>query len=90
MPLDAVDGLVAGLELVVHLAGLPIPEADVALGVAAGEELAIGAAGDVDGCSGVVVAAVALLPVLAELVGRAVDDDLVVGALVGDVLARRV
>lgn len=90
MPLDAADLTVLDLDLVEHLAALPVPKGDVATRISAGQELAVGADVDVYGASGVVVAAVALLAVLAEFVVARIDDDLVVGALVGDVLARGV
>lgn len=78
VPRDASDGLVARLELVVHLARLPVPEGDVAGRVAAGEELAIWADSQVDGRARVVVAPVRFLPVLPELFVRTVHHYLIV------------
>lgn len=90
MPLRTNDRPVARDHLMPHLAALPVPETHVAAAVAAHDELAVRADGHVDGVTGVVVSAEALLAVLAEAVGGGVDDDLVVAGLEGDVFARGV
>ena len=48
MPLDASKCLVARLELVIHLARLPVPEADIATRVTRRKELAVWTAVEVD------------------------------------------
>lgn len=73
--------------LMIHLASLPVPEANVAAAVTGNEELTIRRDFDINSVSGIVVAAEALLAVLSELVCSAVDHDLVVAGLEGDVLA---
>ncbi len=87
MPQHAGDGCTAAihLELLVHLARLPVVEEDASHAVARHEELAVRADVDPDRRPSRVVAAVHLLPVLAELVRCRVDQDLVVG-LESDVL----
>lgn len=89
-PSHTVDGSTTRVrvDLVVHLARLPVPEADVSAGIARSNELPVGTADQPDAGAGGVVAAPGLLAVLAELVrGRRVGDDGVVGALVEDVFA---
>ena len=90
MPLHRQHRTVARLDLMPHLARLPVPEADVASAVAAGNELAVRTDRHVARVARRVVAAEPLLPVLSEPVRRRVYRDLVVGALECDVLARRV
>ena len=78
MPLDACNSPVTSLHLMPHLASLPVPEADISTTVPTGDELAVGTARHVDGIASVVVALEHLLPVLSELVVRAVHEDVVV------------
>ena len=56
------------LDLVIHLARLEVPEADVSAGVTRDDELAVWTAGESDGTACGVVAAPRLLAVLSELV----------------------
>ena len=79
--------LTAGHNFVVHFPGLPVPKAYVSGTVAGADKLAIWRYLEVNGVTSVVVAAEALLSVLAEFVRGAVDDDLIVAGLEGDVFA---
>lgn len=74
----------------IHLTRLPVPEAHEPLRITARQELTVGTDTDVDGRAGVVVAPVRLLAVLPELVVGAVDDNLIVRRLEGDVFSARV
>lgn len=81
MPVHTSDGatfLPTSLDLMVHLASLPVPEADIATAVTRSKELTIRRDLEVDSIPGSIMPNEALLPVLTEFVRRAVDDDLVV------------
>lgn len=79
--------LAARHNFVVHFPGLPIPEAYVSGAVAGAYELTIGRDLEVNGVTSVIMAAEALLSILAEFIRGAVDDDLIVAGLEGDILA---
>ena len=87
MPLHRQDGCVTRLDLVPHLACLPVPEAYIASAVTGADELSVGTDGHIGRVPSNVVAPVALLAILAEPVSRGIDGDLIVGGLHGDVLS---
>jgi len=89
MPLGRNNRSITRLKLVVQLTTLPVPEAEPSSAVTGHEELTVGGDIDVDSVTGIVVSSERLLPVLPELIGSGVDDDLVVTALVGDVFPAR-
>ncbi len=73
-----------------HFARLPVPETDISTTISRGNKLPIRTACHIDRITSVVVAFKDFLSILAEFVCSAVDKDIVVGGLVGDVFARRV
>src|ERR1700722_10640722 len=64
------------LDLVIHLARLPVPETDESTAVAGRDELSVRGNDDIDGISGVVVAPKAFLTILSELVGGCIHHNL--------------
>ena len=91
MPLTRDDGTIStSLNLMPHLARLPVPEADITGGVATHDDLAVGADIDVDRIPSVIMAAEALFAILSKAFGAGVYDDLVVCGLEGDEFAGRV
>ena len=82
--------LPASLELMHHLARLPVPKAHPPTTIAARHKTAIGANIHVDGISTRIMPDEPLLPILAEPVRAGVDVDLVVAGLQRDGLVRRV
>ena len=71
----------------VHLARLPVPEAQETSTVTRANELPVWTDRHVWCISSHIVPSVALLSILSEAVGRAVYGDLVVGRLEGNVFA---
>ena len=90
MPLHSQDRRLTRLNLMPHLARLPVPEAHIPTAVSTRYKLAVGTDSHVRSIARDIMAPVALLAVLAETIGRRVDCDLVVAGLERNILARGV
>jgi hypothetical protein len=88
MPLHGQDGRITRLDLVPHLARLPVPETHVASAVSGADELSIRTDGNIRRVPSNVVALVALLSVLPESLWGGIDGDLVVRGLHRNVFSR--
>src|SRR6266487_3110714 len=87
MPLHTRNRPLRSLHLMPHLTRLPIPEAHISTTISGSHKLTVWTTGHIDGISCIVVTLEDFLSVLSEFVVRTVDEDVVIGGLIGNVFA---
>ena len=87
MPLHSKYRCITCLDLMPHLARLPVPEAYVTAAITRADKLSVRADSHVRRITSDIVTPIALLSILPEAIGGGIDCDLVVGRLEGNIFA---